>query len=329
MSADRETSHTEPESEQVHQGLAFLHQAREVVRSLEPAQLENIHRRLNGRRHHPRRVILVPALAALGLVLVTGATFAVAKGSLRSLPIVGPLFAPPSSTDTSKFAQHRRPAVAKPAVENPPVANAVVPPAVVFPGVAPLVAPAVQPTPAPAPSEPAAHSTRPAEPRLRTLALRDPGDLSRGARVAQAPAMPAPLPAQNNRDEEENPIVAESRSFASVIEPWHRTRNASAALALLDAHEGRYPSGSMRLESRVLRAEIYLAQGRESDALSVLDALSLSGLPRARELHTVRGELRIKAGRCADGKRDLDDVLEKGVADALAKRAAQAIAHCP
>ena len=141
--------------------------------------------------------------------------------------------------------------------------------------------------------------------------------------------MPAPLPAQNNRDEEENPIVAESRSFASVIEPWHRTRNASTALALLDAHEGRYPRGHMRLESRVLRAEIYLAQGRESDALSVLDAVSLSGLPRARELQTVRGELRIKAGRCADGKRDLDDVLEKGVADALAKRSAQAIAHCP
>jgi outer membrane PBP1 activator LpoA protein len=124
-------------------------------------------------------------------------------------------------------------------------------------------------------------------------------------------------------------MVAESRSFASVLEPWHRTHNPGTALALLDAHERRYPSGHMHLESRLLRAEIYLAQGRESAALNVLDTLLLSGMPRGRELQTVRGELRIKAGRCAEGKRDLGDVLDKGVADALAKRAAQAISHCP
>jgi outer membrane PBP1 activator LpoA protein len=128
---------------------------------------------------------------------------------------------------------------------------------------------------------------------------------------------------------EPNPIVAESHSFASAIEPWHRTHDASAALALLDAHERRYPNGHMRLETRVLRAEIYLAQGRETEALAVLDGVALSGVPRARELQTVRGELRIKAGRCPEGKRDLGDVLEKSVADSLAKRAAQALHHCP
>jgi Flp pilus assembly protein TadD len=128
---------------------------------------------------------------------------------------------------------------------------------------------------------------------------------------------------------EQNPIVAESHSFASVIEPWHRTHNADAALALLDAHEQRFPSGHMVLETRVLRAEIYLAQGRENEALAVLDSVALSGIPRARELQTVRGELRIKAGRCGEGKRDLGEVLEKSVADSLAKRAAQALHHCP
>ena len=129
--------------------------------------------------------------------------------------------------------------------------------------------------------------------------------------------------------EQKSPIAEESRSFASVIEPWHRTRDASTTLTLLDAHEGRYPHGVMQVESRVLRAEIYLAQGREHQALSVLDTMSLAGLPRARELHAVRGELRIKAGRCAEGRRDLDEVLAKGVADSLAKRAASAISHCP
>jgi 5-carboxymethyl-2-hydroxymuconate isomerase len=63
--------------------------------------------------------------------------------------------------------------------------------------------------------------------------------------------------------------------------------------------------------------------------LAVLDLISLAGLPRGRELQVVRGELRIKAGRCPEGKRDLGDVLEKGVADALAERAVRAIHHCP
>jgi hypothetical protein len=130
-------------------------------------------------------------------------------------------------------------------------------------------------------------------------------------------------------DKAENPIVAESRSFASVIEPWHRTHNASATLALLDAHERRYPSGHMRLESRVLRAEIYLAQGRESEALAVLDSVSLSGIPRApraanrarRAAHQGRP---LRRGQAGSGRRS-----GKGVADALAKRAAQAMSHCP
>jgi len=128
---------------------------------------------------------------------------------------------------------------------------------------------------------------------------------------------------------QESPLVAESRSFASVIEPWRRTHNASVALDLLDAHEQRYPNGHMRLETRMLRAEIYLGQGRETEALAVLDQVSLVGIPRARELQTVRGELRIKAGRCAEGKRDLSDVLDKSMADSLAKRAAAALHHCP
>jgi hypothetical protein len=84
----------------------------------------------------------------------------------------------------------------------------------------------------------------------------------------------------------------------------------------------------MRLESRVLRAEVNLAEGRERESLSVLDTLSLAGIPRAREMQLVRGELRIKFGRCAEGKRDVDDVLAKGIADPLAKRAAQALSRC-
>jgi hypothetical protein len=323
MSVNSNASDSERESESSRRGLDFLHQAR-AVRDLGPEEVERIERRLSVRSARPRRRVLLPALAGLALVLVAGTAFAVAKGGLRALPVVGPLlgplFAPATSTEPPKAPKHHQPALPKPALDNPPAAD----PAMVVPSVAPALIPA--PALEPEPSEPESHSARPTGSRPRTLALRDPGNSREGIRAMPAPEMPAP-PATT--DKVENPIVAESRSFASVIEPWHRTRNASTTLVLLDAHERRYPSGHLRLESRLLRAEVYLAQGRERDALAVLDSVSLSGIPRARELQTVRGELRIKAGRCAEGKRDLDDVLEKGVADALARRATQAISHCP
>ena len=336
MSADRDASGTEPESDLAQEGLAFLHQAR-PIRVLRPSEVERIARRLGRRDHSRRRTLLWPAMAAFGLVLIAGTTLAVAKGGLHSLPIVGPLFgplfAPGPSTGESKSSKHRRPGVSKAALDRPSVTSAS------------AIAPAVQPIPAPSENVPApngelvraplpepvttvgpaTHPVRPAHPYPRNVSLVAHGGLRERAPAAQLPASSMPAPAS----EEKKTIAEESRSFASVIEPWHRTRDAGTTLTLLDAHERRYPSGHMQLESRVLRAEIYLAQGRERESLSVLDTLSLAGLPRARELHAVRGELRIKAGRCTEGRQDLDEVLAKGVADSLAKRAASAISHCP
>jgi hypothetical protein len=333
MSADNKASGGELDSELSQQSLAFLHQAR-AVRTLQPAAVERIAVRLKGPRRRPRQVALFPAVATLVLVLVAGAAYAVAKGGLRALPVVGALLAPPAPRVEATPAGPRRPAAPKPPLEIPPPAL----PSAGGSPVAPVVQPAgsaANPAPVTAPAgatvpesakvaEPATHSVRLAGSRPRNVALRDPGDSREQAQANKPSAAPA-----STADTDDNPIVAESRSFASVIGPWHRTRNADETLALLDAHERRYPNGHMRLESRVLRAEIYLGQGRNSAALAVLDSLSLSGLPRARELQTVRGELRIAASRCAEGKRDLSDVLEKGVADALAKRAVQAMSHCP
>jgi predicted Zn-dependent protease len=85
----------------------------------------------------------------------------------------------------------------------------------------------------------------------------------------------------------------------------------------------------MQLEARLLRAEILLQQGREREALALLDSMYLPELPRGRELQTVRGELRIKYGRCTEGRPDLDEVLAKDRTDGLARRAARAISLCP
>jgi len=325
MSADRKSHSAETNEALLQEGLTFLHQARDT-RGLHPWQVELIERRLFERGVRSRRRALWPALAALALVLAASATLAVAQGGLRALPLIGALFAPPSvpTTAPTKPEPRRRPAMPKLPAENRSGAN----PSGPAPSLAPTPEPAAEPAPVPE-SAAAETAQAPVLPSRQTgaaprpLALRAPLTTREGAGLEETP-VPTPT-----LGKEANPIVAESHSFASVIEPWHRTHNASAALALLDAHEQRYPNGHMRLETRVLRAEIYLAQGHESEALAVLDSVALAGLPRGRELQVVRGELRIKAGRCPDGKRDLGDVLEKGVADPLAKRAVRAIHHCP
>jgi len=125
------------------------------------------------------------------------------------------------------------------------------------------------------------------------------------------------------------PIQAESRSFSAALAEWHRDHDAKAALAALDGHERKFPGGQMQLEARLLRAEILLQQGREQEGLALLDRMYLPELPRGRELQTVRGELRIKYGRCTEGRRDLDEVLAKDRTDGLARRAARAISLCP
>jgi outer membrane PBP1 activator LpoA protein len=127
----------------------------------------------------------------------------------------------------------------------------------------------------------------------------------------------------------ESPIVAQSRSFAAALERWHRDHDATAALAALDAHEQRFPSGELRVEGQLLRAEILLAGGQEREGLALLDSLSLASLPRARALRTVRGELRVKFGRCAEGRADLDAILAERDSDPLAQRARQALVKCP
>jgi hypothetical protein len=139
---------------------------------------------------------------------------------------------------------------------------------------------------------------------------------------------PAPLAASKPAPPED-PIAMENRSFMAVLARWHRDHDAPGALTMLELHEHRFPHGQMRLEARLLRAEILLQQGREREGLALLDGVALTGLPRGRELETVRGELRIKVGRCAEGRRDLAEVLAKGSTDALGRRAAAAILLCP
>jgi hypothetical protein len=249
--------------------------------------------------------LLVPALLTLALVMVAGATLAVAQGGLSALPVLGAWFAPkPGPGPTEPRGRPRR--LASPRAE-----------ATAAPLREPTVAvPEAAPVPPPPPAPPPAAAQRQQPERL-------------GARETRPFLGDGERPTETLAPGREDAVVAESRAFATVIESWRRQRDADTALALLATYEQRYPSGHMRLEARVLRAEIYLAQGQGDAALAVLDVISLAGLPRARELATVRGELRANAGRCREAKADLGTVLESSVTDALARRATRALAHCP
>jgi hypothetical protein len=136
---------------------------------------------------------------------------------------------------------------------------------------------------------------------------------------------PSPRQEPFDRAPGEGALSAEARFLAGALARWRRDGNAQAALALLGAHERRFPHGALSVESKVARAEILLALARRDQALLVLDSLSLSGLPRARELQTIRGELRAQAGRCREARVDLSQVLLDPAADELGKRASLAL----
>ena len=127
----------------------------------------------------------------------------------------------------------------------------------------------------------------------------------------------------------EGPLSIEARSLADALARWRRDGKAEAALALLGEHERRFPHGALGVEARVARAEILLALSRREQALAVLDSLTLASLPRARELQTLRGELRAQAGRCQDARADLIRVVSSTGRDDLGLRANRALSACP
>ena len=287
-----------PERAQEERGLRLLHRARDL-QGLTPQQVRRIAARLDDVGVPARRRTFVPVLAALALLFSAGTAVAWGTGTLQRLPVVRALF-------TSKRIAVRAPSLASARVRPQPSAPAAPPDS----------------KPAPPPAEPERlDASRPAarEPSLATARKRAAVTPARPA-VLEQPVAPVPAP--------ESPIAHEGESFANVLRRWRRDRDAGAALSALDVHDRSFTTGQMELESRLLRVEILLAEGRDREALGVLDRLALGkgNVPRGRELLTVRGELRIKAGRCDDGRADLTSIA--GGTDTFAGRARNALTYC-
>ena len=327
MSAD---SHIPGEDKELYRrSIGFLNRAKEL-RGLSPAAVDRFEQRLQ--RPRPRAwLVRRPGLLAAtfaSVILLIG-TLAVARVGLRRVPLLGPLLAPhvdePSAPPTRRARRHAIRTAGESESASPTTVLDVSPATPAAAHEALAVTPALQATSEldgaeriPEPSEPAA-----AAPRVRArLALATPQAAPRQASPAPAnPPAVSPTP--------ENPVLAESRSFSAAIESWHRNHDPVAALVALNEHDHHFPGGHLQSESRLLRAEIFLAQGRERDGLDLLDRMNLAASPRSRELYTVRGELRVKAGRCSEARADFSEVLARSIADGFGKRAAEALSHCP
>jgi hypothetical protein len=267
----------------------FLHGARALA-GLAESEIRAIERRL-GRRQRARPPLLVPALVALAVLLVTGSVLAIIGVWRPRLP----------GTDTGEAPSSHSPiARAKPRAR--PEVMPLAPPTLVAPAVE---RPVALPAPSPAQREPA--------PR----------------RISRVEPTPPVAPALAAAPPPEGALSVEARSLADALARWRRDGKAEHALALLAEHDRRFPRGALGIEAKVARAEILLGLSRKPQALAVLDSLTLGSLPRARELATLRGELRAQAGRCSDARVDLERVLSITKDDELGKRAARALAICP
>jgi hypothetical protein len=282
---------------------AFLGEARSTV-GISEIEIAAIERRLLGRRRVGWGLRLWPALAAIVVLLVAGSVMAVVSGWRPRLPFVG-------ATSQTEAPSGARPAKVRPTHKVVHEANR-----------GASEPSSVQPSNVPTAAEfPAAPATAPApETHPSFVVRRAPRQELSSASLSAAPAGSLPS---------EGPLSAEARSLSDALARWRRDGNAEAALVLLGAHERRFPNGSFSVECKVARAEILLALNRRAQALVVLDSLSLGGLPRARELQTIRGELRVQAGRCQDARADLARVLVGGGDDDSSRRAARAMASCP
>ena len=351
MTLDRHSVTSDVERE----SLEFLNRARKL-RGLSAIQFQRIEYRLTHTIRPKRRRLWVPALAAFCLVLIAGTAVAHVV-DLSRLPLIGALFAaykqsPATETPGARKQHSRVPSVAvAPAGVNLPTT----PPAVTATPSSVETSPGAQPALPSGLAPAAARTARSGSEAGRSLSLASPrsagrqtepsdrGSIHEAVVLANPNPIVEPKPvraptidsvprvalgiAPTGRAVE--PIQAESRSFSAALAEWHRDHDAKAALAALEVHERRFPVGQMQLEARLLRAEILLRLGREREALALLDRMYLPALPRGRELQTVRGELRIKYGRCPEGLRDLEEILAKDRTDELARRAARAVSLCP
>ena len=302
------------EQAQDDRGRRLLQEAR-GLRGLTPDQVRRIASRLEAAVAPVRRRRLVPVAATLVVLLSAGTALAWATGTLQRLPAVRALF----SLHSPASPAPRRSAGARPALRSIDVA-----------------APSEQPTGAsPDDLEATAPSGWANRPRPRPAGAGfsptpPPGPVSGAIRLPlfrRRSRRPRPRPARRRRRtapscERENPLPLSFGAGAEITMAKPRWPLSISTIAAFPA--ARWRSSHDCCAWRFSCPSIATTT---RSPFSMAYRSAKGSLPRGRELLTVRGELRIKAGRCDDGRADLAAVL--GGSDILAERARNALTHCP
>ena len=159
-------------------------------------------------------------------------------------------------------------------------------------------------------------------PSARQMAINTPASEPRSIPAAEPLSQPSRRP-----DPLKAPLAMPSRALLPSLDPNREDAlllgeairllraegNPRAALANLDRAGPTLSKGAFAPELTVLRIEALLALGRKDSALSALDRLSMSKVPRTNEWLVVRAELRGEAGRWRAAEQDFDHALASGV----------------
>jgi hypothetical protein len=130
-------------------------------------------------------------------------------------------------------------------------------------------------------------------------------------RVSAPPPIPDPAPSPEVpvAAPPPSPIAVEQALLGDILRSLRKQRDPRAALALLEEHAKRFPGTVLAPEAAMLRVEALLGLGRNAEALSDLDRLSLGSMPNRDERLVLRGELRASAGRWREAREDFETLL--------------------
>lgn len=148
----------------------------------------------------------------------------------------------------------------------------------------------------------------------------------RSAPVVPPASSPTPAPVRRRRTIR-TPItheVPEAELLKRAAIQLRIQQSPESALATLDEHRSRFPSGALGFEAEVLRLEALLALERSSEAATLLDTLDEEKLavhPNADELRVLRFELLGHEGRWREALAGFEAVLEGAASPEIHERA--------
>lgn len=147
--------------------------------------------------------------------------------------------------------------------------------------------------------------------------------------LRKKPVTPPAAPVQvEEREEAEDPLLAESKLLARAVTQLRDEHDAVGALATLDDHARRFSKGLLVREVQLARVETLVAAGQRAGALSLLESMDLASAPRGEELRVLEGELLAESGRCEEAVVQFDKALGASLVKEARERALRGKARC-